>query len=522
MNRLDIDTMLKLFAQVQRETEKHALRFTDQQMTYSNLVSIKFRAGGFDLYSYIFEVRKLIWQLPCYKDLCKLVGEWHAECSRSANPSSHLELNPELAALFTEEDLEDSRDHDYSSLGMWLTASGFFRQKLLGSDTEDWSDRFRQSIELLPNQLDHFYCLLAVDPLICGEFPIGSATLLGPENEKCRVLDHLIDYQLLGNDQSVFYDWVSEAENIDWKQFHHIYKLQQLPPTRSSSRDIEARDIPRMVFELETLALQLSCPWCLNFPNSFLLSSSGTDSGVHYPIKISRTSSSDSFWWDVVGDHDAYIESLKEHTIPPDGQKEFVALTAKTLSLLRKHSKRMGNSMKLFNQACVESNHVTRYLLMIVALEALLLGKDTAELKEKFRVRFARLLSPESRRRQELFNIADALYIARNKLVHGGNPELANDPRKMETVAELSFEELRDYVRRAILIVLQILEELDQQSSPLALALRRPASKKVVDSKNLMDDLHQKLFDDALWDTIYEAVASAYLTDCGQNSVPFV
>jgi len=521
MNESMTNEMLLLFAHVQSEVEKHAVKVANSQITFSNLISIDVSASQHGLYLYTIKVKELIEALPAYQELSRSVDEWYSSCWGAANPSVVLTLSDSLQALITEEDYEGYGELRSSTLGLWLTSSGFYRKKVLCGDATDWSGCFRQFIKDMPTQLDYFHCFLAVDPLICREIVLGDAVLVNPENEKCGVLDRLVDYELLHDYDSLSYSDPA-IEKLEWRQFHYLYRLFHVPSTQSSSRAIDARYLVSSVFHLEHRALQLSTPWNLIFPNAFFLSSSGIDICTGATMLIHRTETEWSWLWHFLGDHDAMQQAIRNSTISKDREKEYAALCSRVLLLLHKHEKQMGTSLDLLDHACAVPDRAVGYLLLIISLEALLLGKGSQELKEKFCMRFAKILSPNPTTRQKLYDLAGKLYRVRSDLVHGNDANLAKDAERIEAAVGLSFHELRNMVRRIILVTLQALDSLEETSSALSITYFQPKSRRPIDSKDLMDVLHRRLFDDNLWSALYETVTAAYEADCGRHSVPFV
>ena len=510
-----------LFVSFQAEVQKHAVQIGPSNILFSNLISIRLQANQVGLFQYMTEVRKVVEQTSAYKELENLFDDDYRNCERSVRPNSNPPLSDEVAEMITEEDFIGYEPVDSSAISCWLYSSGFYRSVILKNDKSCWRKRFGDFLRSLPKSFDVYCCYLALDGFISDPINLGDSTIIGSDDRRCEVLSRLIDYELANT--GLYRCHAPETNHLRWSNFTYLFKKVKLPPRSffSSGTRIEASESHRTIFEAEHRAIQLACNWRVRFPNSFVIPMNGAES-FDFSLFIREQDSSWHVWWEHVGEGSP-LEAQRELTLKKDQTAAFECLANSIAIFEPGLRKKMGTSIELYMAACATHDESIAFLLFVFALESLLIGKSDAELKKKFCDRLSRLLQPQPKRRQKTYDIAELLYVARSDMVHGKDPSILADSRKLYDRVGINSENLRNLVRRSILIVMLCLKALGDDKCKLRQCLKarfpmKPSKHNPSNSRKLMEVMNDPLSDERVWTEFYCSVESAYCASCGNNN----
>ncbi len=508
-----------LFVSFQAEVQKHAVQIGPSNILFSNLISIRLEADQVGLFQYMTEVRHVVERTSAYKELEKLFDDYYRNCQRSVRPDFEQPLSDELAKVITEEDFTGHEPVDCSTLSDWLYSSGFYRSVILKDDKSCWGKRFGDFLRSLPSSFDVYFCYLALDGFHSDPMNLGDSTIIGPDDRRCEVLSRLIDYELA--DPGLYKYHAPETNRLGWNTFSYLFRKVKLPPRSFGSgwTRTEARESHQTVFEAEHRAMQLACNWRVRFPNAFVIPMNGAEL-LDFSLSIRQQDSSWHVWWEHVGEGSP-LEAQSEFTLKKDQTAAFECLANSIAILEPELRKKMGTSIELYMAACATHDESIAFLLFVFALESLLIGKSDAELKKKFCDRLSRLLEPHPEHRQTMYNIADLLYKARSDMVHGKDPSILADSRKLYARIGINSEYLRNIVRRSILIVMLGLKALGDDKCELCRCLNDKFGKNPSNSRKLMEVMNDPLSDEQVWTEFYSSVETAYCASCGNhNSSP--
>lgn len=512
-----------LFVSFQTEVQKHAVQIGPSSILFSNLISISQQVDQVGLFQYMTDVRHVVERTSAYKELEKLFDDYYRNCQRSVRPDIEQPISDELAELITEEDFTGYEPVDSSTMGNWLYSSGFYRSVILKDDKSCWRKRFGDFLRSLPNSFDVYFCYLALDGFISDSINLGESTIIGPDDTRCEVLSRLIDYELA--DPGLYKYHAPETNRLGWKTFSYLFRKVECQPRSFNTRfpRIEARESIRTVFDAEHRAMQLTCNWQIRFPNAFVIPMNAAER-LDFSLSIKQQDSSWWAWWELVGEGSP-LEAQSDFTLKKDQTAAFECLVNSIAILEPELREKMGTSIELYMAACATHDESIAFLLFVFALESLLIGEFEKGLTKKFRDRLSRLLVPQPKPRQTMKDIANLLYLARCDMVHGRDPSILADSRKLYDGIGISSEYLRNIVRRSLLIVMLCFKVLGDEKCKLRQHLKGRFPKKssnsnLSDSQELMMTMNDSVSDENIWIEFYSSVESAYCTSCGNHDRP--
>lgn len=510
-----------LFVSFQAEVQKHAVQIGPSNIMFSNLISVTLQANQVGLFQYMTEVRKAVEQSTAYKELEKLFDDYYRNCERSVRPDFNPPLSDELAKLITEEDFTGHEPVDSSTMSNWLYSSGFYRSVILKDDKSCWGKLFGDFLRSLPNSFDVYFCYLALDGFISDSINLGESTIIGPDDGRCEVLGRLIDYELA--DPGLYKYHAPETNRLGWNTFSYLFRKVECQPRSLNTRfpRIEARESIQTVFETEHRAMQLACNWRVRFPNAFVIPMNGAEL-LDFSLSIRQQDSSWYQWWELAS-LESPLEAQSELTLKKDQTAAFECLVNSIAILEPEMRKKMGTSIELYMAACATHDESIAFLLFVFALESLMIAKSVEGKKDKFCDWLSRLLEPQPEHRQTMSKLAGLLYIARCDMVHGRDPSILADSRKLYDGIGISSEYLRNIVRRSILIVMLCFKVLADEKCKLRQCLNatfpnKPSKSKPRDSQKLMEAMDDSLSDEKVWTEFYSSVESTYCASCGNHS----
>ncbi len=511
----------KQFIEFQSITVRHRIQTTPTEIIFSNLVPLSVGPDDHQLETYLRRAQEIIRSSSEYTKL----NDSAKRILREAAPSTmNIETDPEVAKLITPEDYlgYDDSGPELDPLWQWCEVNGFFRSKILGQDAECWADRFCEFLAQAATDHSQYHCFLAVDGFCAPEMPIGGARLLAPEKAGAVSLSRLSGFQRYLRQYDPCYPDAGRSSHWEdgGKQFHYLYNSYRHDTAWSDFKDLPfgARSVRKVVFGIESLALEIAAkPW-VKFPNAFAVPACEAFA-QNCITRISQSVPHRNFWWDVVGDRQAYNQSLREETLSPSHVDGFSSLVNKLVHLIQVLRSGMGTSLELYSEACAVEGPLS-FLLLVTVLEQLLIGKDRGEQQEKFSNRFARILTTSDDQRQQLYAIARNLYRCRSDIAHGNKPEVLTDSEALRERAGVSVDQVRAYARHLILIMLFALEAVQQPGNRLHQRLAKQGKKPPSKVGALWEHLSLFPYDDSFWDDFYSAVTNNYAA-CTDYGAPF-
>lgn len=510
-----------LFVSFQAEVQKHAVQIGPSNIMFSNLISVTLQADQVGLFQYMTDVRHVIERTSAYKELEKLFDDYYRNCERSVRPDFNPPLSDELARLITEEDFTGHEPVDSSTMSDWLYSSGFYRSVILKDDKSCWGKLFGDFLRSLPNSFDVYFCYLALDGFISDSINLGDSTIIGPDDGRCEVLGRLIDYELA--DPGLYKYHAPETNRLGWNTFSYLFRKVECQPRSLNTRfpRIEARESIQTVFETEHRAMQLACNWRVRFPNAFVIPMNGAEL-LDFSLSIRQQDSSWYQWWELAS-LESPLEAQSELTLKKDQTAAFECLVNSIAILEPEMRKKMGTSIELYMAACTTHDESIAFLLFVFALESLMIAKSESGKREKFCDWLPKLLTPQSKDRSPLSVCADALYLARSDMVHGKEPSLLADSRKLYDRVGINGEYLRNIVRRSILVVMLCFKVLGDEQCELRQCLKtafpnKPSKSNPSNSQKLMAALNDPLADEKVWAEFYSSVEAAYCASCGNHT----
>jgi len=518
----DIEKLTQLFREFQSMVEKHAIHVTPTQVVYSNLLNVTVEPGQNALGSYLRQARDLILESATYRQLSDAV----TKCYRDALPP--VDIDPEVQKMI-EEDGEEfwnsgytPPQYPYEVMAEWLEVHDFYGAKILGGDKSCWVDQFRRFIEMIPETLNRYHCFLAVDELQCGPIRIGNAQLIGPSDTDALPLENLPGYQRL---QCELDPWTENPEDITyWSQggkgFYYLHRTVELTGDfYSGEKAPEAGQLAESHFGPECLALQLVSKNELGFPNAFVIPL--CESKIYeFSSIVSQRITNLSFANNVYLDHSEACVWFKQITVGEDKKEQFTSLVNRVLDLTKRLGSAMGSSLDLYMAASKASGPIA-FLLFVITIESVVLGKSQSELKEKFCHRFARMLSSNPETQQRIYSIGQKLYKCRSDIVHGNKPDLltVSDPRNLQKVSDVTLGTLRDYTRRLIIVTLLALDAISTEGTLLNHHFVSSGEKIPSNSSQLADCYSRFAFDVGWWEALYASVEANYAKTPGFDTV---
>ncbi len=517
-----IEEITQLFREFQSMVEKHAIQVTPKQVVYSNLVSLTIEPGANALGSYLQQARALILETANYRQLSDAV----TRCYRDALPAQ--KTDPEIRKLMEAEG-EESWNSGFSDppypfevIAEWLEVHDFYGSKILRGDKSCWVDQFRRFVETIPETLNRYHCFLAVDELQCGPVWIGSSQFIGSSDAEASPLENLPGFQRL---QCELDPWTENPEDIKYwsqggKEFHYLHRTVELTGDIYSGEKVpEAGGLAESYFGPECLALQLVSKNELEFPNAFVIPLCESNTSRLTSIvkcQDTRLSFADRVYLNP-GDAHAW---LKEITVGKDKEESFTNLVNRVLDLTKRLGGAMGSSLDLY-MAASRANGPIAFLLFVITIESVVLGKRQSRLKKKFSRRFARLLSPNPDTQQQLHSIGQKLYDCRCEIVHGNEPKLLTvaDPRNLQKVSDVTLGQLRDYTRRLIIVTLLALDAASAEGTPINQRITSSGDNPPVNSTELADCYSRSASDIDWWNTLYASVEANYAKTPGFDTV---